>query len=209
MKIDNVTKGVWTVCIAIVSIIIIGYCTGCKDKPAPVDNLVDVIEQTTKPVEDSLRKEVTQLKLQNDSLIKINQKLSAKKEVFRDQKSESKEKVAAAEQRNDSAAIITALKDELKSAEMYISIADEQVSTQGEIIVNNERIISNQQADIELQKSKFNQLKVAYSIQETQLQDVRAQLTKNVKKLKRAKTWNKILGIGTAAGVGLAALVFL
>lgn len=193
----------------IILLIIISSCNGCKKTLPPIDSVVDIIEQQAKPVEDSLRKENIQLKAENDSLIVLNKKLSAKKEVIREQKANHKQAVAKAEEKNDSAAIITALKEELKTADVYISIAEEQAATQGNIIINNEKIITNLQADVELQKSKFNQLKTAYNIQETQLNDARMALTKTAKKLKRAKAWNKIFGIGTAAGVGLAAFIFL
>lgn len=181
---------------------VIALITGCKQKLLPIENIAETIMASAKPLEDSLRREIKVMKTEIDSLKIIAAKASVKKEVIRERVVERPIPTT------DSGALI-AYNDLKNDFDLYVISSDEQALSQGNIIIKQERIITNLQADVELQKSKFTQLKSSFNIQETQLNYTRAELTKNVKKLKRARFFNKVFGVGTAAGVGLAAFIFL
>lgn len=188
--------------VAMIIILSIASCNGCKDNQPVVVNPIEVIQSEAKPIEDSLRQVISFQNVKIDSLKAIAEKASIRKEVIRERV------VDRPAPTTDSGALIAY--NELKEDfDRYVVQSDIQANSQGEIIVSKDSIITTQLADIELQKSKFIKVVDAYNSQSIALDKAKKELVKSDKKLKRAKFLNKVLGVGTAAGIAIAAFVFL
>jgi len=177
-------------------------CKGCNKPPVPVISVPETIQANAKPVEDSLRRVIVQQNVKIDSLTAVAKRASIKKEVIR-------ERVVEREVPTTDLGALLAYNDLKNDFDQYVVQSDQQAAAQGEIIVSQEKIITSQQSDIELQKSKFNELATQFTNLNEQYGQAIKDLKKSEKKLQRAKAFNKIFGIGTAAGVGLALIVFL
>ncbi|MFA6069804.1 MAG: hypothetical protein WC810_14570 [Janthinobacterium sp.] len=202
---DNPLKfiaGVITLIVVLLVALLLSSCKSCNKTDEPVVNVPETIEAKSKPIEDSLRKEVAVLKDSIAILKKIADKAAVKKEVIRERVVERPVPTT------DSGALL-AYNELLEDFDQYVVQSDKQATAQGEIIVKQERIITNQLSDIELQKSKYKELATAFTNLNDQYGNAVKELKKSDRKLKRAKVFNKIFGIGTAAGVALAAIIFL
>ena len=177
-------------------------CNGCKKPLPPVVNVAESIESKAKPVEDSLRLVIVKQNVKIDSLAAIVKRASIKKEVIR-------ERVVERQVPTTDSGALLAYNDLKNDFDQYVTQSDQQASAQGDIIVSQEKIIGSQISDIELQKSKFKELATQFTNLNEQYGQAIKDLKKAEKKLQRAKVFNKIFGIGTAAGVALAAIVFL
>jgi hypothetical protein len=182
--------------------LLLSSCKSCNKPDEAIVSIPETIEAKAKPVEDSLRKEVAVLKDSIAILKKIADESAFKKEVLRGRVIDRPTPIT------DSGALL-AYNELLEDFDKYVFQSDQQAVAQGEIIVKQERIITTQLADIELQKSKYKELATAFTNLNDQYGNVVKDLKKSDRKLKRAKVFNKIFGIGTAAGVALAAIIFL
>jgi Tfp pilus assembly protein PilV len=111
--------------------------------------------------------------------------------------------------KKDTSAALTYANDVIEEFYNYRQETIYQDSIQDGIIEKQAATISNTTAEAELQAIKYDKLKTAYSAQSIALNEATQQNNKLQKKLKRAKFWGKVAGIGTAAGVVLAGFVFL
>ena len=184
-------------------------CNGCK-KPAYIPPTpVQIIEQTHNPAIDSL-KQVNSLLA--DSVAKLNTELAKQKSktaIAESKASATSDKLQNAINKKDTVEIIVYAQDVIDELYYYREETMKQDSIQDAIIQKQSVTIQNNRAETELQESKFNLLKRAYNIQEVQLSDAAQANEKLQKKLKRSKFFNKVLGIGTAAGAVLAGIMFL
>ncbi len=194
---------IYGIAIVIICIWLLTSCNGCnKQPPAPVVNIPETIQATAKPVEDSLRQVIVVQNVKIDSLTAVAKRASIKKEVIR-------ERVVEREVPTTDSGALLAYNDLRNDFDQYVVQSDQQASAQGESIISQEKIITAMQADIELQRSKFKELATAFTNLNDQYGQAIKDLKKSEKKLQRAKAFNKIFGIGTAAGVGLALVLIL
>ena len=194
---------IYGIAIVIICIWLLTSCNGCnKQPPAVVVNVPETIQATAKPVEDSLRRVIVVQNVKIDSLTAVAKRASIKKEVIR-------ERVVEREVPTTDSGALLAYNDLMNDFDQYVVQSDQQASAQGESIISQEKIITAMQADIELQRSKFKELATAFTNLNDQYGQAIKDLKKSEKKLQRAKAFNKIFGIGTAAGVGLALVLIL
>lgn len=185
------------------------YLSSCKEKPEDVPTPVQVIEQVHNPVIDSLKNVAAVL---TDSVSKLNEALKiqqSKTAIAESKATSASNKLQDAINKKDTVEIIVYAQDIIDELYSYKQETMKQDSIQDGIIEKQAATIVNNRAEIELHESKYNLLKRAYNIQEVQLSDYARANEKLQKKLKRAKFWNKVLGIGTAAGAVVAGIVFL
>lgn len=194
---------------ALIAAISLLMAYSCKEKPVVQTTVPDQIETTYKPIEDSLKAEISALHDSIEYYKKLAAKAEVKKEVSKDKSAAAKQKVDSAIKSGDTLAIINTQEETIHAQDQVIYDQDQQLSAQGHIIEKQEATIKRQDLKINAANTKFTALKQAYIDQSTVLQEERKQHVKDLKKLKRAKFFNKVLGIGTAAGIGLAAIVFL
>lgn len=202
---DTPLKTLFIICLVAATILFqigLSGCKSCNKPPAPVVNIPETIQANAKPVEDSLRQVIVKQNVKIDSLTAVAKRASIKKEVIR-------ERVVEREVPTTDSGALLAYNDLKNDFDQYVTQSDQQATAQGEIIVSQEKIITSQQADVELQKSKFKELATQFTNLNEQYGQAIKDLKKSEKKLHRAKAFNKIFGIGTAAGVALAAIVFL
>lgn len=184
-------------------------CNGCSKPKYIPPTAVEVIEQKHNPVIDSL-KQVTDIL--TDSVSKLNKELDVQKkeQQFANRKASATiGKLQEALAAKDTGKIITYSEDAAEEFTAFKEEVAKQDSIQDRIIYMQGVVIENNRGEIELHESKFNELKRAYNVQGLQLSDYARQNERLHKKVKRAKFWNKVLGIGTAAGAVLAGIVFL
>lgn len=181
----------------------------CKENPVVQPSVPEQIETVYKPIEDSLKSEITLLKDSIEYFKKLAAKAEVKKEVAKEKVTEAKQKVDSAIKSGDTLAIINRQAEQIQAQDQVIYDQDQQLSAQGHIIEKQEATIKSYELSITSANTKFMALKTAFTDQATVLQEERKQHVKDLKKLKRAKFFNKVLSIGTAAGIGLAAIVFL
>jgi hypothetical protein len=188
------------------------YLSGCKGCNKPVyiaPDPVAIIEQTHNPKIDSLQK-LSFLLI--DSISKLNTELSKQKNktaIAESKATSTSNKLQDAINKKDTVEIIVYAQDVIDELYYYRQETIKQDSIQDAIIEKQAATLMNNQAEIELHESKYNQLKVAYNIQEVHLSDAARANEKLQKKLKRSKFFNKVLGITSAAGAVLAGIVFL
>lgn len=207
--IDKYILWIVAILVSVCAIIALSGCKGCN-KPAYIPpSQVQVIEQTHNPAIDSL-KQVNSLLA--DSVAKLNTELAKQKSktaIAESKASATGKRLQEALNNQDTGSIIVYADDIIEEFNSYIQETNRQDSIQENIIEKQAATIINNRAETELQESKFNLLKRAYNIQEVQLSDAARANEKLQKKLKRSKFFNKVLGIGTAAGAVLAGIMFL
>jgi hypothetical protein len=184
-------------------------CNGCKRPVEPIKNVVEVIEQSHNPAIDSL-KQVTALL--NDSILNLNKELDKQKNktaIAESKATSTSNKLQDAINKKDTVEIIVYAQDVIDELYYYRQETIKQDSIQDAIIEKQAATLINNQSEIDLHESKYNQLKIAYNIQEVHLSDAARANEKLQKKLKRSKFFNKVLGVGTAAGAVLAGIMFL
>lgn len=177
---------------------------GChKKEPAP--SPINVIEVAAKPVEDSLRKEVATLKDSIESLKKILINATVEKKVAQIKGTTTIVAREKAKEKKDTI-LVDALCDQLEDDYRgYVVSVNYEDSVQNEIIANLEDVVSSLDKDLELQKNKFSQAKIAYDEQSILLGKATKDLTKKSKRLNVAKFFNKV-GVAAAA---VAAFILL
>lgn len=186
---------------------IMASCNGCKQKP--VENVVAVIEQAHNPKIDSLKYENALFK---DSLLKLNKELAKQKTktaIAENKASATAKRLQEALSKKDTSKIINYADDIIEEYDAYIQATIRQDSIQEAVIEKQAAAIVNSRAEIELHESKYNLLKTAYEVKKIEANDWKKEAHKFDRKLKRAKFFNKVLGIGAAAGAVLAGIVFL
>jgi hypothetical protein len=184
-------------------------CNGCKKPQYAAPDPVKVIEKTHNPKIDSLKK-LSFLLI--DSIGKLNTELAKQKteQKFSERKAESTiDKLKEALAAKDTAKIIAHAEDAANDVVAYKDEVERLDSIQDAIIEKQTATLINNREEIELHESKYNLLKTAYEVKSIEANDWKNEANKQHKKLKRAKFWNKVLGIGTAAGAVLAGIVFL
>lgn len=184
-------------------------CNGCKKPVEPTPSVVNIIEQTHNPAIDSLQK-ITELL--TDSITNLNEKLktqSTKTAIAESKATAASERLKTALKNKDTVEIIVYANDITEEYDNYRAQTIAQDSIQEAIIYKQAAVIENNRAEIQLNESKYNLLKEAHTVQSTYLAQVQMELVKSNKKLKRAKFFNKVLGIGTAAGAVFAGILFL
>jgi len=194
---------------ALILFMCISSCKSCNQPPPPAVNEIQQITAQAKPVEDSLR---LVLKQKDDSLHLLNKQLiDAGKQtaIVKSRSTATINKLTDALAKKDTAAIINQAQHVTNDFRAFVEATDKEDSVQNQIITTQAEVITTLHADVELQKLKFAKAADAYSRQSIQLDIVKTELYKTQKKLKRAKFFNKVLGIGTAAGIGLAAFIIL
>lgn len=192
----------------LVALLLLG-CNGCKKPVEPTPSVVDIIEQTHNPAIDSLQK-ITELL--TDSITNLNEKLktqSTKTAIAESKATAASERLKTALKNKDTVEIIVYANDITEEYDNYRAQTITQDSIQEAIIYKQAAVIENNRAEIQLNESKYNLLKEAHTVQSTYLAQVQMELVKSNKKLKRAKFFNKVLGIGTAAGAAFAGILFL
>lgn len=207
MRKHNIAIAVVMLCVAALAILALQL--GCRKPQYIPPSQVQIIEQTHNPKIDSLKK-LSFLLI--DSISKLNSQLAKQKteQKFSERKAESTiDKLKEALATKDTAKIIVYAEDAANDVIAYKEEVELLDSIQDAIIEKQAATLINNRAEIELHESKFNQLKVAYNIQEVKLSDAARANEKLQKKLKRSKFLNKVLGITSAAGAVLAGIVFL
>jgi hypothetical protein len=195
--------------LAFVIICMLCSCKGCNKPVYIAPDPVAIIEQTHNPKIDSLQK-LSFLLI--DSISKLNTELSKQKNktaIAESKAISTGSKLQDALNKKDTVEIIVYAQDVIDELYYYRQETMRQDSIQDAIIEKQAATLMNNRAEIELHESKYNQLKVAYNIQEVHLSDAARANEKLQKKLKRSKFFNKVLGITSAAGAVLAGIVFL
>lgn len=195
--------------LAVALIGIIWLQHGCKDKTKQLENVVDVIEQSTQPAIDSLKQLNHVLA---DSIVQLNTELSKQKKktsVAENNATATMGKLKDALAAKDTGKIIVYSEDAANEFTVFKEQVTEQDSIQEQIINTQAATIVNNRAEIELHQSKYNLLKTAYQVKEIEANDWKEAANKLDRKLKKKKFWNGVWKIGTAAGVALAGFVFL
>jgi len=200
---------VWVVA-AIVAICAMVALNSCKDKPAYIPpSQVTVIENQFNPSIDTLKKGYALLM---DSVLKLNKELEKQKQkttIAESNATATAKKLKEALNKKDTGSIIVYADDIIEEFNNYVQNTNTQDSIQEQIIEKQAATIETNRAEIELHESKFNQLKTAYQVKEIEANDWKEAANNLDKKLKKKKFWNGVWKIGTAAGVGLAAIIFL
>lgn len=194
-------------------IITIGFlltgCKSCNKSTPPTPTAPQVIEQQYNPAIDSLQ---TIIKQKIDSINNLQQQLAKQKNktaIAESNAAKASDRLQEALNKKDTSAALTYANDVIEEFYNYRQETIYQDSIQDNIIEKQAATISNTRAEAELQAIKYDKLKTAYSAQSIALNEATQQNNKLQKKLKRAKFWGKVAGIGTAAGVVLAGFVFL
>lgn len=190
-------------------VLILGLFASCNNPVVVTPTAPEVIEQKYNPVIDSLKKENSLL---FDSISKLKQDLVAQKKKTAVTEANASKTIGRLEEalsKKDTGSIIVYADDVIEEYFEFRKQTIEQDSIQDAIIEKQAATIVNTRAEAELQLAKYNKLKVAYGAQSIALNEAALQNSKLQKKLKRAKFWNKVGAIGTAAGVVLAGIVFL
>ena len=154
--------------------VLLALLFGCKDKEQPVITVPETINASVKQMEDSLRKEVAELK---DS-IAIYKQLAAKAAV---RKEVIKERIVERPVPTTDSGALNAYNDLKNDFDQYVVSSDQQAEAQVTIISNQDRVITAQLADIELQKSKYKLLRDAYDSQAVYVQQIRSDFQKDRK----------------------------
>lgn len=195
--------------LGVILLAILASCNGCKQPKYIPTTAVEVIEQKHNPEIESLRNMFLVL---SDSIYNLNEQLQkqSKEQQFANRKASATiGKLQQALAAKDTGKIIIYSEDAADEFTAYKQEVGKQDSIQEHMIAMQGAVIENNRGEIELHESKFKELKRAYNIQELQLSDYARQNERLKKKLKRAKFWNRVLGVGTAAGAVLAGIVFL
>lgn len=187
-------------------IVALAFSTCHKKKEAAPVSPVAIIEQTTKPVEDSLKKENSALKDSLKSLRAQLKKANVSKitaqvhgEVTIQQRQQAKADKDTAQATN----LCDQLEDDYRQYVIQTAYED---SLQQVCLDNQSLLIESQQAEIELHKSKFEQCKEVANAQFEDLQKAVKENAKKDRKLKRAKFFNKLFGGLAIAGAAIIAL---
>lgn len=194
---------------AIVAVFLFMYfmagCNGCK-KSNPVISVIPAIEQAAKPLEDSLRREVSAL---NDSITQLKKRLysaAINQQVAKEKGTATIAARGKAKEIHDTVTV-DSLCDQLEEDfRQYAASVAHEDSVQTELIESQAVVITNQAADLELQKSKFNQVKIAYEDNLNRLNEDERKLQKMDRKLRRSHFLNKVFGGIAAVAVGFIAL---
>jgi hypothetical protein len=212
MKKTTFDKIVIAICILgmlLIGAIVLSSCKGCKKPAPPIENVVDIIEQSTQPAIDSL-KQVNSLLA--DSIVELNLVLAKQKKqtsVAENNATATMGKLKDALAAKDTGKIIVYSEDAANEFNVFKEQVSEQDSIQEQIINTQAATIQNNRAEIQLHESKYNLLKTAYQVKEIEANDWKESANKLDRKLKKKKFWNGVWKIGTAAGVALAGIMFL
>lgn len=197
-------KKYYLVGIAIVVIIIAYSMAGCPSchKPKPVTSVVPVIENATKPIEDSLRREVAGLQ---DSITSLTRALKIATIETLTAKGKGQSTITArgkAKEIHDTV-MVDKLCDQLEQDYRdYAASVTHEDSIQTEMIASQGKVIDNLSEDLNVQNVKYNQLKAAYTDDLQKLNDSMKQKAKADRKLRRARFLNKVLGGVAAVATG-------
>lgn len=184
-------------------------CKGCSKPKYIPPTAVEVIEQKHNPEIESLRNMFLVL---SDSIYKLNEQLQkqSKEQQFANRKASATiGKLQQALAAKDTGKIIIYSEDAAEEFTVFKEEVAKKDSLQDRLVMMQHEAITHLNGEIELHEAKFAELKTAYNIQDLKLSDYARQNERLQKKLKRAKFWNKVLGVGTAAGAVLAGIVFL
>jgi hypothetical protein len=209
MNKHNIAIAIIFFLVAVAAVIALNSCNGCKKPAPPVENVVDIIERSTQPAIDSLRLKNSLLL---DSISKLNTELVAQKRktaVTESNATATIGKLKSALASKDTGKIIVYSEDIANEFTAFKEEVRKQDSIQDVIIGKQAATIINDRSEIELHEQKYNLLKTAYQVKEIEANDWREQANKLDRKLKKKKLWNGVWKVGTAAGVGLAAFIFL
>ena len=190
-----------------ICIILFIFLLGCNNDPLPVTNTADVITKKYQAKEDSLNNIIASLQKQVDlyktDYVQNQPVYEHKKEKV---KQTIQQSITVAKENNCDTTELVNIKTDY---DQYVSVTDHQLETQGIVIQKQDSIITNLTSSNELQKTKFKELKEQDELKDVKLATTEKDLAKTKRKLKRSKFFNKVFGIGTAAGAALAAFIFL